>query len=102
MYPDQFEVQKDGIDYLIEHLLWLNPTHIAIAWCWSSNCDLAIALRARGLFSKMLLNHDLKMITGNPDVRLTKQQGEILKAAQKEGGRNRSFFYILYSKGFDL
>ena len=55
-----------GIDHLVDDLGSLSPTVLAIAWCFSVNDDLAMALRARGYFSKMLANHDLKMITGNP------------------------------------
>ena len=53
-----------GIDDLVDDLNRLSPTVLAIAWCFSVNDDLAMALRASGYFSKMLANHDLRMITG--------------------------------------
>ena len=70
-----------GIDRLIEDLNRLSPTVLGIAWCFSVNDDLAMALRARGYFSKMLANHDLRMLTGNPRAKLTDEQAKLLKDA---------------------
>ena len=49
-----------------------------LAFCYSINGDLAMLLRACGLFSKMIINHDLKIITKNPKARLDHVQDMLL------------------------
>jgi len=78
---DDETLGKKAIDRLVEDLEKLKPTHLAIAWCYSSNDDLVMALRARGFFSKMLLNHDLRNITDNPDAKLNDDQINVLRRA---------------------
>ena len=71
----------DGIDDLVHDLNKLSPTILAIAWCFSINDDLAMALRANGYFSKMLVNHDLREITGNSDAKISDEQAQFLRDA---------------------
>ena len=85
-----------GIDRLVDDLNGLSPTVLAIAWCFSVNDDLAMALRARGYFSKMLANHDLRMITGNPGAKLSEEQAELLKDALDD---ERERFMVTGPKG---
>ena len=86
----------NGIDQLVSELERLKPTHLVIAWCWSSNCDLAMALRVRGVFSQMLVNHDLRQISGNPMAKLSQGQAQILKDAQNKSIKH---FILTGNKG---
>ena len=54
------------------------PDIIMLAFCYTINGDLAILLRACGLFSKMIINHDLKIITKNPRAGLDPVQEVLL------------------------
>ena len=76
--------RHQNIKHLIDDIKKLDPTHFVIDWCYGSNGDLAIAIRAAGFFSEMLLNHDLRKITGNPNAKLTGQQAKILRIAQDD------------------
>ena len=66
-----------------------------LAFCYSINGDVAMLLRACGLFSKMIINHDLKIITRNPRVWLNPIQEELLT---KIGIR----FYFFFHKSLGL
>merc|ERR1719422_2055314 len=77
----------DHLQRLITDLKGLDPrpTLFFNATCYSSNNDLAIAMRATDdLFSKMLLNRDIQAITGNPEAEINKQQEAFLKEAIKD------------------
>ena len=50
-----------------------------LAFCYSINGDMAMLLRACGLFSKMIINHDLRIITKKPTAELDEIQWELLK-----------------------
>ena len=56
---------------------------ILLAFCYSINGDLSMLLRACGLFSKMIINHDLKIITQNPKAWLNPVQEELLSKIGK-------------------
>ena len=49
-----------------------------LAFCYSINGDLVMLLRKCGFFSKMIINHDLKIITKNPNAWLNPIQEELL------------------------
>ena len=55
------------------------PDIILLAFCYSINGDLVIMLRACGSFSKMIINHDLRIITKNPKAELDVIQWDLLK-----------------------
>ena len=69
---------------LVKYLTKYQPTLLIVDWCWSSNCDLALALRSRAVFSEMIVKHDLKNISQNPNVSLGDKQVEVLDKAQVE------------------
>ena len=46
--------------------LKISPAVVILAFCYSINSDISMLLRSNGTFSTMILNHDLKVITGNP------------------------------------
>ena len=56
----------------------LNPAVIILAYCYSRNSDLSMLLRSNGTFSSMILNHDLKVITGNPLAEMNHVQKDLL------------------------
>ena len=56
----------------------LSPTVIILAFCYSLNSDLTMLLRSNGTFSSMILNHDLKVITGNPLAEMNHVQKDLL------------------------
>ena len=49
-----------------------------LGFCYSMNNKLSMLLRSNGTFSKMILNHDLKVITGNPLAEMNKVQKALL------------------------
>ena len=50
-------------EILVADIKRLNPKVMAIAWCYSLNGDLAMALRREGVFARMVMEHDLRLIT---------------------------------------
>ena len=50
-----------------------------LAFCYSLNSDVSMLLRRCGLFSIMVLSHDLKMLTKNPKAELNENQRDLLK-----------------------
>ena len=50
-----------------------------LAYCYSLNSDVSMLLRRCGLFSIMVLSHDIKMLTKNPKAELNEIQKELLK-----------------------
>ena len=75
---------KGGMHLLIDHLNKLNPNHLMIDWCYASNGDLAMDLRATGLYSDMILNHDIRWITNNDEAEISEEQKAFLKEAIKD------------------
>ena len=56
-----------------------NPTVLVIGWCWSSQGDAALALRGEAVFSRMILQHDIRAISGVETAELSDQQKEIVQ-----------------------
>ena len=50
-----------------------------LGWCYSLNGDVSMVLRSEGVFSQMILNNDLRIITSNPLARLNDTQRQIIK-----------------------
>ena len=50
-----------------------------LAFCYSFNSDVSMLLRRCGLFSMMVLSHDLKMLTKNPKAKLNENQIKLLE-----------------------
>ena len=55
------------------------PDIIMLAFCYSLNSDVSMLLRRCGLFSIMVISHDLKMLTKNPEAKLDENQRELLE-----------------------
>jgi len=81
----------DHLQRLIKDLKGLKglPTHFFNHTCYSSNNDLAIAMRATDdIFSEMLLNRDIQSITGNPEAKISDVQREFLREAIKDENKH--------------
>ena len=50
-----------------------------LAFCYSLNSDVSMLLRRCGIFSIMVLSHDLKLLTKNPKAELNEIQGDLLE-----------------------
>ena len=50
-----------------------------LAFCYSLNSDVSMLLRRCGLFSIMIINHDLKMLTKNPEAKLNENQRKLME-----------------------
>ena len=94
MWDERFDKMKFNVvhvaqfyqdaDALVEHLRQYDPTFLIINWCFASNGDLALALRARGFYSKMLLNYEMRILLKNKDVQLRDDQVEVMRQSIKD------------------
>ena len=55
------------------------PDFLMLGWCYSRDSDVAMMLRRHAFFSKMIINHDLRIITKNPKAELNEIQWNLLK-----------------------
>ena len=55
-----------------------------LAFCYSMNSDVSMLLRRCGLFSMMVLSHDIKMLTKNPEAKLNHNQKILLEKIGKD------------------
>ena len=55
-----------------------------LAFCYSHNSDVSMLLRRCGLFSKMVLSHDIKMLTKNPKAKLNENQRKLLETIGRQ------------------
>ena len=60
-------------------IIQCEPDVILLSWCYSLNGDVSMVLRSEGVFSLMILNHDLRIITSNPLARHNDIQRQIIK-----------------------
>ena len=63
---------------LVEAIRKCRPDVILLGWCYSLNSDVAQLFRGRGIFSEMILNHDLRRITGRATAELNPQQRKLI------------------------
>ena len=54
-----------------------------LAFCYSLNSDVSMLLRRCGLFSTMIISHDLKKLTKNPKAELNEIQRDLLELIGK-------------------
>ena len=64
---------------LLEDLVRFQPDFLMLGWCYSRDSDVTMMLRRHGFFSKMIINHDLRIITKKPTAELDEIQWELLK-----------------------
>ena len=62
-----------------------------LAFCYSLNSDVSMLLRRCGLFSMMVLSHDLKMLTKNPKAKLNENQRKLLEKIGRNILQNSCF-----------
>merc|ERR1719206_353243 len=84
---------------LVADIKKLNPKVLAITWCFSLNGDMAMALRREGIFACMVMEHDLKLITGNPRAKLDEDQNSLIESIVEfeKGSGPRNIFISGYS-----
>ena len=74
----------------------MQPDLIAVAFCFSMNSDVSMVFRCSGIFSEMILNHDIRCITGRPYATLSPQQRELIfKKSSKEIKENLKMFFSI-------
>ena len=56
-----------------------DPDVMVLAWCHSVSGDVSKFLRSEGVFSQMIINHDLRIATANPRARLNDSQRQIIQ-----------------------
>ena len=59
---------------LVSDIKRYDPKVLALAWCFSINGDVSMALRQEGIFARMVMEHDLREITRNPEAKLDADQ----------------------------
>ena len=64
---------------MIEIFLQFKPDIVMLAYCYSLNGDVSMMLRRCGLFSLMIINHDIKMLTKNPEAKLNENQRKLME-----------------------
>ena len=64
---------------LLDDLMKFKPDFLMLGWCYSRDSDVTMMLRRHGFFSKMIINHDLRIITKNPKAELDVIQWDLLK-----------------------
>ena len=69
---------------MINLLIQCEPDVILLGWCYSLNGDVSMLLRSEGVFSLMILNNDLRIITSNPLARLNDTQRQIIKETGRD------------------
>ena len=77
---------------LVEDIKRFDPKVLALAWCFSINGDVSMALRGEGVFARMVMEHDLREIIQNPDAKLDQDQSwlvqEMADRTSKPGPQN--------------
>ena len=63
-------IYYENIDRMVQDIATFNPDVIMIGWCYSQFGDLSLALRRSAQFSKMIITHDLRVVTGKPTAKL--------------------------------
>ena len=64
-----------------------------LAFCYSFNSDVSMLLRRCGIFSIMVLSHDLKMLTKNPKAELNEIQRDLLEEIGNNDKLKPGFLY---------
>ena len=73
------KVYKLGKVFFVIIIIQCDPDVIMLGWCYSLNGDVSMVLRSEGVFSQMILNNDLRIITSNPLARLNDTQRQIIQ-----------------------
>ena len=83
---EEIKVVKEFFEYVCIHILFFNqiqPALIAVAFCFSRNSDVSMMFRRYGIFSEMIITHDIRCITRRPDATLSTQQNELISMIGK-------------------
>jgi len=64
---------------LVEDIKAFQPTVLCVAFCFSLMSDVTVALRAGGVSAVLVIEEELRRVTGRPDLKLNTQQVELIK-----------------------
>ena len=73
---------------LVEDIKRFDPKVLALAWCFSINGDVSMALRQEGIFARMVMEHDLREITRNPEAKLDADQAQLIQSMADTAPQN--------------
>ena len=76
-----FSARKNHRQKLVDFVNEKNPDLLIIAWCYSTNGDVCMALRENAILSRMIMQAEMRKI-GIKDANLDSDQVEVLKKAQ--------------------
>ena len=65
-------------EFIFSILLKFQPEVIMVAFCYSLNSDVSLMFRRHGIFSEMIITHDIRDVTGRSNATLSEQQKTIL------------------------
>ena len=80
---DEVKAKKPNSNHrkeLIKVFEETKPSMVIMAWCYSTNGDVCMALRSKAVFSRMLLESDMRSM-GIQKAKLNEKQVEVLKIA---------------------
>ena len=75
-----FSARKNHRQKLVDFLEEKKPDLLIIAWCYSTNGDVCMALRSNAILSRMIVEAEMRKI-GIKDAKLNSDQVAVLKKA---------------------
>ena len=66
------------LNLLMNFFFQFQPNLISLSFCFSFNSDVSMMFRRHGIFSEMIITHDIRCITGRPDATLSQQQSQLI------------------------
>ena len=85
---------------LCDQIIESRTTVLVLAWCYSFNGDVCMALRSRGALSRMIVEAEMRDI-GIENAKLSDNQAELLKLAVREDKKD-FFIHGAYGTGKTL
>ena len=85
---------------LCDQIIESKTTVLVLAWCYSFNGDVCMALRSRGALSRMIVEAEMRDI-GIENAKLSDNQAELLKLAVREDKKD-FFIHGAYGTGKTL
>ena len=70
---------------LVRDIQQFRPTVLCLAFCFSLFSDVTTALRECGVSAEMVIEHDLRRLTGRPGMKLSVQQSEVIRQVVERG-----------------
>ena len=64
---------------LIQDIKEFQPAVLILAWCYSNNGDVAMALRREAVFARMVMDHDIREVTKNVSAKASDKQVDLIQ-----------------------